>query len=263
LPLGALYACETVGMFYLNDLSKPMLIKSQGLMRHFKLSEEFKGEHALKKIIHLYPGNVLTFLEDHKELIGKVDVLDAQQLLHFLNPLEAQKVFGIINAMLAPGGKAFISADTLQDSVGGSETSKYYQKREKAFEKTKKQEDVYPGYITLIVEYDQKSGIPAPIEGTMSFSSITQPKIDTPCGTDVLEKTDLMYMFSTEGISRIFHVKERSTTNRITMKSLENAIRFFPELEILKMAYLNMEMEETQTLEKDSLLIRAVISKKK
>lgn len=59
-------------------------------------------------------GNILNIHEDHPELFGSFDLINAQNLLHFFSPSNCLKFANIAYDLLKSGGKAFISVESYQ-----------------------------------------------------------------------------------------------------------------------------------------------------
>ena len=75
-----------------------------------KRTSEDLFENKLEKI----SGNILNVRTDHPELLGKLDLINAQNVIHFFSPKSCMSFGNIVYDLLKPGGKAFISAEAYQ-----------------------------------------------------------------------------------------------------------------------------------------------------
>ncbi len=130
------------GKHYANELSTNMISSINQHVSHWLV--EFP--HAQKQI-DIIPGDCFSISESHAHLTGSVDVLYAQNLEHFFNPNQHQEFLNLIETLLAPGGRAFLCANTFTFK---KEDDLYH-----LYLSQKKKNDPYPGFASYVVELNE------------------------------------------------------------------------------------------------------------
>lgn len=75
------------------------------------VSDRVPDEISKEKLTKI-SGDILNIREDHPELIGTYDLVNAQNMIHFFSPKNSLKFAEIVYDLLKPGGKAFVSAES-------------------------------------------------------------------------------------------------------------------------------------------------------
>jgi len=99
-----------------NDLNTTMMTKAyDGLMKNMYLCELTPSDNKpLLSYIEKFPGSWLKALDTKPELIGKVNIILAQNVIHFLNPIESQQSLDVTMQLLKEGGQAFLLAQAIK-----------------------------------------------------------------------------------------------------------------------------------------------------
>ncbi len=147
------FCFQNGGIHYANELSKIVLDQRFEPVVNSRL-----GHANLTKHLTSLQGDCFTVL-DH--LKGKVDALYVQNLQHFFNPITNDKFMHLVNDLLAPGGRAYLSAHSFlfQDT----EDALY-----KLYCKQKKGSDKYPGFVQYDVQFTNILGTEQGLEHTIT-----------------------------------------------------------------------------------------------
>ncbi len=174
-------AFKDKGSLYVNELSQKMLNQLDSIVNH-RLPIE------LREMVHKIPGDCFGITELHPELVGKVNAIYVQNLEHFFNPVQHQQFLGLISSLLAPGGRAFLTAHTLK--------SLHYKKGDPVLQlyTEKKQTEMYPGFMTVTVKTTIALENHANLGTPEILSALRPDDVNATCDLTNLEKSEPYYV---------------------------------------------------------------------
>lgn len=70
------------------------------------------SKHLYENKLTKISGDILKVAEEHPELYGTFDIINCQNVIHFMSPKNTLEFAKIVYNLLKPGGKAFISAES-------------------------------------------------------------------------------------------------------------------------------------------------------
>jgi cyclopropane fatty-acyl-phospholipid synthase-like methyltransferase len=98
-----------------NTTAYDISYKLKSTSRNFdKYVSECVPSEIIKTKLTKIEGDIFNIYEEHPELLGSFDLINAQNLIHFFSPSNCLKFANIAYDLLKPKGKAFISAESYQ-----------------------------------------------------------------------------------------------------------------------------------------------------
>ena len=245
------YALEDGGSIYTNELSDKVI----GMLDKVLLSRLIGG---MRECVEIIPGDCFEIPDNHPELVGNVDVIYVQNLEHFLNPIQHQKFIALIASLLIPGGKAFLTANTLNVhhiKEGHPVYELYIKEKEKG--------SMYPGFMTCVgnLLLDLETGGQL---GDINVVSAVRPDDTTVCsstkpGTGALQMVDAKGM----GMRSARFGHQQVTSNSFTPTIYKNAITPHETLTVVDSFFMDMKGERFEKFSEAPMHFASVIVEKK
>lgn len=252
VAINALFALKNQkGTVYMNELSQPMIEKCKKSIETRKIPEN------LKQNIKFIPGNYLDIRSTHKELKGKINAIHVQNFEHFLNPKQHQELVSFINDSLAPGGRAFLAANTFvnSDMVLKTPMADLYKERKNLFQKTKLISDIYAGFVWYQSSYLQKIGSPFPLSQTYHINSVSIPKKDSLCSVTYPSVKE-------DEETGCISVIQETIGNRLTPQIYKDAFSTHPSLSVIDTFFVTKNMLKQTSYGINSTFAAAIVEKK-
>lgn len=243
----------TGGVHYMNDICAKAL---DCAVNKFLPECPVSMSHLVGKNLIVDCGDCFSFAERHPGLVGKVDAIYIQNFEHFLSPKKHQNLLNVIFDLLAPGGKAFLSALTF--SFGLNEKHLGFA----PYQENKKLGIVYPSYL---LEVTKTNTTKKNIFGNFYDVIYTDVKkidqdLDLPIG----------YINKIEGLSHKYDNLSETYSNRFSPSVYKNPIKFFNDknksdfcLEVLDSYFISQNNEIVRKWTDELQFAAAVVVKEK
>lgn len=242
------YASGGKGTFYVNDLSIKM-------MELFDTLINGRLDNNQKMTIVKIPGDCFKILESHPELKGSVNFIVVKNLEHFFNPKQHQAFISLISDLLAPNGKAFLTAQALPPLSKEHPLFKLYfvQKEEK---------NLYPGFIKYQTVFQQCSKSTGLI-GDYELSNIERPKDDERCYTKTVSKESLGFINTKAfGYTELFKITQEVVTMHFEPTVYTKIIAHEPSLEVEEGFFIDHSGHREKKFSKQSSHCAIILNKK-
>lgn len=155
---------EQGGMHYANELSHSMMDNVFSQMMDARL-----GNHPelMEKVMRL-PGDCFNIPQSHPELLGVVNDLYVQNVEHFFNAAIHPKFIGLIESLLAPGGRAFLCSHSFMFGTDPNHPLRAL------YSERKQMGDLYPGFAEYDVTFTSIKGTQMQV-GDANISNVSRP----------------------------------------------------------------------------------------
>lgn len=245
------YALENGGKIYINELSAEMV-------RLLKLVMEARLDFDVSEILTIVPGDCFDLVTKCPELKEAVDLIYVQQLEHFFNPTQHQEFITLISSLLAPGGRAFLSAQTV-DSHHIKEGHPVYE----LYAKEKAAGSTYPGFMTQEGDLITDLLTGAQLTG-VQITRACRPDDTQHCSTKTLS-FGAKKIVNVEGLGdrEVRALSQLVTSNFYTPTIYKNAIAFHSTLTIVDNYFMNQQGKRYEKFNEDYMIFAAVIIEKK
>ncbi len=201
---------ETVGMHYANELSHFMMDNVFPQMMDVRLKNH---PELMEKVMRL-PGDCFDIPQHYPALLGEVKALSVQNLEHFLNAETHPKFIGLIESLLAPGGRAFLCSHSFMFGTDPNHPLRAL------YSERKQMGDLYPGFAEYDVTFTSIKGAQMQV-GDPEISNVSRPADDAEfVKIDKAEKDAGVMFYSPAGR----HVPLQKSTQHIFMNSFSPSI---------------------------------------
>lgn len=221
------YTFENEGQVYVNELSSEMVKKINSLMAD-RLTDN------LKEKTHIIPGSCFDILQKHPELEEKIDALYVQSLEHYLNPDQHQQFLTLVNRLLAPGGRAFLAAETICASLvkkGNPAGALYWKNKEK---------QMYPGFMTIVSQKLMSLDLIHCL--LLNVRNAFRPDDSTVCEEKIEKKEKIEFLYNIGGVLTTiegYPIVEILTCNFFTPRIYRNSVENHKSLSIIDSFFMD------------------------
>ncbi len=247
------YAFEHGGTHYANELSLTEMNS------HFDMIIDAFVSSDLKSSIVKIPGSCFNISTTHPELGESIDALYAQNLEHFFNPMEHYLFLELVADLLAPGGYAFLCAQSFRFGIDTTHPLR------ELYNRYKLGNVKYPGFAEYDMTFEQIVGSPFMVAGHATFENAGRPADNA-----VVEKRNIG-MPRSLGLKHVVGFDNMQETQQITQHLMMNAfsptiyrdaIKDHPRLEVVDAFFIDKDGVR-QNVWGENITHAAVIVRKK
>jgi len=207
---------ENMGTHYANELNPELANMGKDLIKKYTSNTD------LSNTIKILEGDCFSVLKD---LQGKCDAIYVANVEHFFNPKQHEQFLKLIESLLAPGGKAFLCANSF--AFGTDINNPLF----KLYSLRKGQKDLYPGFAKYKVNLSQIKNLGVIFNANIADGPV-RPEDDTPCIKYDISKRNERFQFIKNEFCEVFDVTNEVTANAFSPTIYKNTVGKFTLLNV-------------------------------